>query len=201
MSQVEYDFQYAARQLRRSRHPLRRVVKQFYLSEIVKDVLGPAIDFGCGAGQLLELLPAKSVGLEINPFLVQALREKGLNARHYNPDIDKLSFGELTENHFSTLIMSHVLEHFDDAADQLQCILNSCRRLGVRRVIVVVPGKKGYSYDSTHKTFIDRSYLEEHKLFHCCNYSIIKYGYFPMDWERLGDIFTFHEFKFIYDKN
>ncbi|MEO8407474.1 MAG: hypothetical protein ABI476_03505, partial [Oxalobacteraceae bacterium] len=75
-------------QLRRSRHPLRKSIKFFYLKNILRDVVGKTIDFGCGAGQLLTGLPAGSVGLEVNPHLVDALRKAGLNAQRYDPEDD-----------------------------------------------------------------------------------------------------------------
>ena len=68
----EFGSAYANEQLRRSRHPLRRLIKKFYLDRVLRELRGPTIDFGCGAGQLLARLPADSVGLEVNPHLVQA---------------------------------------------------------------------------------------------------------------------------------
>ena len=68
---LEFGSAYAVEQLRRSRHPLRRLIKKFYLDRVLRELRGPTIDFGCGAGQLLARLPADSVGLEVNPPLVQ----------------------------------------------------------------------------------------------------------------------------------
>ena len=59
-SAAEFDRHYAAEQVRRSRHPLRRIVKGFYLREVLRDVVGPSIDFGCGASQSSSVfLPAQ----------------------------------------------------------------------------------------------------------------------------------------------
>ena len=75
----EFDRHYAAEQLRRSRHPIRRFVKGFYLRNILRDVRGSAIDFGCGADQLLERLPPGSAGLEVNKYLIEELRRSGFD--------------------------------------------------------------------------------------------------------------------------
>ena len=189
----EFDQRYAAEQLRRSRHPLRRLVKGYYLRNILRDVRGPGIDFGCGAGQLLERLPEGSIGLEVNPALVQALQARGLNVLRYDPEADGLALAALTENRYSTFVMAHVLEHFADAAASLRILLGSCRRLGVGRVILVVPGWKGYLSDATHKTFVDLAYLEREGLLDCEDYVLQQARYFPVDRAALGKHFVFHE--------
>ena len=61
----EFDQRYAAEQLRRSRHPLRRLIKKFYLDQVLREATGATIDFGCGAGQLLERLPGRMVNAEL----------------------------------------------------------------------------------------------------------------------------------------
>ncbi|MGH9809968.1 MAG: hypothetical protein ACRD9W_22420, partial [Terriglobia bacterium] len=102
----EFDQAYAAEQLRRSRHPLRKIIKRFYLENILRDVQGATIDFGCGAGQLLARLPFGSLGLEVNPHLVAALREAGLNVRQYEPAVDRLSLHEIPVGYYRTLVLA-----------------------------------------------------------------------------------------------
>lgn len=194
----DYGLDYAQRQLARSQHPLRKLVKGFYLRNLLADVDGPAIDFGCGAGQVLELLPEGSVGLEANSHLVNALTKRGLNAQLYQPEVDQLSFRELPSGHFKTLIMSHVLEHFEAAAQGLKTIFDSCNRLGIKRVIIVVPGQKGYSFDDTHRTFIDRAFIEQSLLTHYKNFTADSFSYFPINIAKIGDHFTFHELKIVF---
>jgi SAM-dependent methyltransferase len=196
----EFGAEYAHEQLRRSRHPLRRAIKRFYLDNILADVRGRTIDFGCGAGQLLERLPPGSVGFEINRHLVERLRARGLDARPYDPDADRLAFDALPAGLYRTFVIAHVLEHFADAASVLRTLLGSCARLGVERVIVVVPGRKGYASDPTHKTFIDRRYLEANGLGACGEFALARSRYFPIDRESIGDHFVFHEFTFVYDR-
>lgn len=196
----EFNRAYAGEQLRRSQHPLRRLIKAFYIENILRDVRGPTVDFGCGAGQLLACLPTGSLGLEVNPFLVEALRKRGLNVALYAPDADDFSLHDLKLNQFSTLVMAHVLEHFADPPSVLRKLLRSCARVGIERLVVVVPGVKGYASDKTHKTFVNRSYLESHRLIDCEGYSVTKSVYFPINLEAIGNHFTFHELKVVYDQ-
>lgn len=196
----EFDLDYAAEQLRRSRHPLRRLIKGFYIRTILRDVTGPSIDFGCGAGQLLACLPAGSIGLDVNPFLVESLRMKGLNVIPYDAESDRFLLAGLSENRYSTFIMAHVLEHFADAALTLRTLLRSCRRLAIQRFILVLPGWKGYLSDATHKTFVDRRYLQREGLLSCEGYALRHARYFPIDREAAGRYFVFHELIAVFDR-
>src|SRR5258705_7741886 len=127
-STAEFDKNYAAEQLRRRRHPLRRLVKRLYLNNILSEVSGPTIDFGCGAGQLLARLPVGSVGLEINPYLVQELRRTGLNVLSYNPEEDQFLLREFQADYYRTMVIAHVIEHFSDSAQTMRRIWSACRR-------------------------------------------------------------------------
>lgn len=200
MSQTDYDLAYAQRQIGRAQSGLRNIVKRYYLSNVTQDVVGPSIDFGCGAGQLLERLPPGSLGLEVNPHLVEYLRNKGLNVQLYVPDKDQLTFSGLQAGIFRTFIMSHVLEHFENAEEGLRMILRACGRLGIERMIMVVPAKKGYEFDNTHRTFVNRDYLIDHGLIDCEGYSATSMSKFPFPWKIFDDHFVFNELKIIYDR-
>jgi len=195
-----FDERYAAEQLRRSRHPLRRLIKNLYLRNILRYVDGPTIDFGCGAGQLLARLPAGSIGLEVNPALVRELQAAGLNVARYNTAEDGFQLAGLSAGRYSTFVMAHVLEHFDEAAGVLRRLLRSCGRLGVRRFILVVPGRKGYLSDATHRTFVDRAYLERERLLRCEGFSLTLARHFPVDCEALGSYFIYHELIAVFQR-
>lgn len=202
MNIIEFDQEYALQQLRRSRHPLRRLIKYFYLKNILCDVCGPTIDFGCGAGQLLARLPVGSIGLEVNPYLVQELQRVNLNVVLYNPDPDdQFSLHGLPRNYYKTLVMSHVLEHFDHANEALHQLCRSCDYLGIKRLILILPGIKGFKSDKTHKTFVDENYIKENGLFYCEDYKIIKTNYFPINLEFFGKYYAFHELKMVYERD
>ena len=195
-----FDSTYATQQLRRAAHPMRQVIKRFYIDNILREVTGSTIDFGCGAGQLLRRLPSGSVGLEVNPYLVTKLRETGLDVLQYDPDLDRFALSELAPNKFRCLVIAHVLEHIPDAASTLHTLCRSCKRLGVEKIIVVVPGASGFKTDATHRTFVDREYLRKGDLFSCEGYAIAKASYFPINIRVLGDYFAYHEFKFVYER-
>lgn len=194
----EFDATYAAEQLRRCRHPLRRLIKKFYLDRVLGEVRGPTIDFGCGAGQLLARLPAGSIGLEVNPHLVDALRKGGLDARLYDAYGDDFSLSSLEGGRYGSFTISHVLEHFDDPAAVMHKLWRACARLGVTTIVAVVPGAKGYASDATHKTFVTRDWVRDNGLDFCEGYALERASYFPIDSVSVGAWFVFHELHLVY---
>ncbi|MEP6939680.1 MAG: methyltransferase domain-containing protein [Rudaea sp.] len=194
----EFDDTYAAEQLRRARHPLRRFIKGFYLEHVLADVHGPTIDFGCGAGQILARLPAGSIGVEINPVLVEQVRRMGLDVVAYDAFSDDFGFTGFAQDHYKSLVISHVLEHFDDSAAVMRKMWRSAARLGIDTIVMVVPGEKGYASDPTHKTFVTEQYLRDHDLANCEGFAIDKVHYFPGDTAAIGRYFVFHEMKVVY---
>ena len=197
----EFGAAYAAEQLRRSRHPLRRLIKKFYLDRVLREVRGATIDFGCGAGQLLARLPAGSVGLEVNPYLVEALCKEGLDARFYDAYTDDFSLSRLEVGRYQSFTISHVLEHFEDTPAVMRKLWRACARLGVTTIVAVVPGAKGYASDATHKTFVTREWLRDNGLEKCEGFDLDQAGYFPIDAASVGDWFVFHELHLVYRRN
>lgn len=195
-----YGAAYAAEQLRRSRHPLRRLVKRLYVDSLLRELRGPTIDFGCGAGQLLARLPPGSIGLEINSHLVEALRARGLDAVAYDSTSDGYALRGLAAGRYVSLVMAHVLEHLDDPAAALRALFGGARRLGLERIVIVVPGAKGWRSDPTHRTFIDRAWLDRQGFRQCEGYALTRARHFPIDVARLGEYFTYHELQLIYDR-
>jgi len=197
----EFGGAYAASQLARRQHPLRRIIKAAYISNLLKHVEGPSVDLGCGAGQILERLPAGSVGVEVNPHLVADLGKRGLRVFRATPDGARLDLSSIAAGEFKTLVLSHVLEHFSDADQVLRRLLADCSERGISTVILVVPGAVGYRSDATHKTFIDAEYLRAHQLQSCEGYAIAHQSYFPGNIEKIGEIFVYHEMMFVYKKS
>jgi len=196
----EFDHAYAAEQLRRSKHRLRRLIKRFYLDHVLQDVHGPTIDLGCGAGQLLARLPVGSLGVEINPVLVEQLRGAGMNVLAYDAASDGFALTGFRENYYKTLVISHVLEHFDDAASVVRALWRSCSRLGIETIVVIIPGPKGYASDATHKTFVDERFIEVQGLRRVDGFELVKMQYFPINRAGVGNYFTFHELKLVYSR-
>ena len=200
LSALEFDQRYAAEQLRRSRHPLRRFVKGFYLRNVLRDVRGPCIDYGCGAGQLLRAMHPGSVGLEVNPHLIAALCASGLVVYPARAEMSDFELREFPAGVFKTLVISHVLEHLPDPAAALRVLLSACERLGIERVIAVVPGEKGFAFDATHKTFIDSAWVDQHLRSLGAGFKLVNRSYFPGPWSWIGRYFVFHEMKLVLDR-
>lgn len=193
----EYSIDYTNRQSNRS--PLRKFIRKFYLSHTLNLSRGLAIDFGCGIGELLGLLPEGSLGLEVNKASVSYCKNLNMNVSLYDPDEDDYNFSFLKENRFDTFIMSHVLEHLENPKDVLLKIMSACNRLGIKRIIIVVPGYKGFLYDKTHKTFINKDFIKEKDLLTTKYFDLISLNYFPFNLESVGRIFTHNETVFVYE--
>lgn len=178
---------------------MRTKIRGFYLRHIEKYNIGKAIDLGCGIGELLSILPEGSEGLEINKSAVSYCRKKGLNVQHYNPISDDYQLKNFKFEEYQTLILRHVLEHLDDPHLVLSKILTTCCRLGIKRVIVVVPGKKGFNFDKTHNVFIDEAFIFDNNLHDVDDFSISILEYFPFNYRFIGDWFTHNEMIIVYE--
>jgi hypothetical protein len=73
-------------------------------------------------------------------------------------------------------------------------------RLGIRRVVLTVPGRKGYSTDQTHLTFVDESYLQRHALLDHPAYALRLQKHFPVNWRAFGQWFTHNEYRLVFDR-
>ncbi len=82
-------------------------------------------------------------------------------------------------NKYHTLVLSHVVEHLSDAANAIHKIFAAANRIGISRIIIVVPGKMGYESDQTHRTFIDTLFLERNNLKTISPYKLSKKACFP----------------------
>lgn len=197
----EFGRNYAIIQIARQQNPVRKLIKSFYVSRVLKHVSGPSVDLGCGAGQILERLPAGSVGIELNPFLLESLNQRGLRAIPAVESPDRLNLSGLKPNQYRTLILSHVLEHFENADQVLRSLLHDCKQLCISKVIVVVPGETGYKSDLTHKTLVNLNYLKVHNLMSCEGFKMIHSSYFPGDAKFIGKLFVYHELMVVYQNN
>lgn len=178
---------------------LRKFVRRLYLNNFLKYIQGKTIDFGCGVGELLKLLPRGSIGYEINEATVNYCNSIGLPVRIYKPEIDTYRFKEIHNNEFNTLIMSHVLEHCDNADTVVGSIVHACAQLNIKRIIIAVPGPKGYSSDRTHKSYIDEAFFAEN-IEKMGIYTIVKTMRFPFNCAWVGKIFPHNELIVICDK-
>ncbi|MEO7066637.1 MAG: class I SAM-dependent methyltransferase [Rhodanobacter sp.] len=189
----EYGSAYTAYQANRS--GLRKFVRKLYLNSAAKSLRGPTLDFGCGVGELLARLPEGSKGLEYNQTSVDWCRQRGLDVTWYDGYADNWQLSTLSEAlHLQSMVLSHVLEHLEDPMVVLEALLRSAARMGIRRILIIVPGRAGYDSDATHRTYIDWAMLENCLTAHP-TYRIANHKYFPVDAPSIGDWFRYHELQ------
>lgn len=200
LPEEEFGRDYARSQIARQQNPFRKLIKSFYVSRILQHVEGPTVDLGCGAGQILERLPAGSLGIEVNPYLIEHLVQRGLRVMPAAESQSGFNLKELSPNEFRTLVLSHVLEHFDNANKVLCNLLQDCAALGISTVIIVVPGENGFRSDPTHKTFVNMDYLRSYEMLDCGGFEISLYSHFPGNFKIIGKLFVYHELMVVYRK-
>jgi hypothetical protein len=194
----EFGDAYAATQMARKQNPLRRIIKSFYVSSVLRHVRGRTVDVGCGAGPILERLPAGSVGIEVNPVLVSQLKAQGLDVRTATPDPTRIDLGAVAGERFQSLVLSHVLEHFDHADKVLRQLLADAAGLGIDTVVIVVPEWVGYQSDATHKTFVTMDYLTKANVLSCEGFRLQHNTRFPSNTSWAGRYFIYNELMLVY---
>lgn len=183
-----------------NRSSLRKWVRTVYLNDIKKYCIGKTIDFGCGVGELLKILPQDSVGFEVNKVVVEFCKKNGLNVNLYIPEDDDYNFRMIGTGQYKTFTMNHVLEHLQQSFNVINKIFESCDRLGIIRIVFTVPGHKGYKSDATHQTFINMDYLANTGVFDNKFYQLKVNKYFPVNSESFSKLFTHNELRLVFDK-
>ncbi len=134
------------------RSTLAWIYRKYWLyPKLCKYVQGKTLDVGCGIGDLLAFRKG-TIGTDINPRAVDWCRERGHNVVQMEPD--QLPF-EASE--FESAVLDNVLEHIADP-ERLLSEVNRVLEPG-GRVIIGVPGRKGYASDDDHKVFYDADRL------------------------------------------
>lgn len=193
----EFDERYTAYQADRS--AVRRMVRRLYLRSAAAQLSGPTLDFGCGVGELLARLPPGSMGLEYNPATVEWCRSKGMDVAGYDGFADDWGLSTVaTDRRFESMVISHVLEHLDNPMATLSKLMVAARRLGIGRVLCIVPGAAGYRLDATHRTFIDRTMLTDAEVVRVAGFRLERLRYFPGDLRFFGDWFPHHELQVMF---
>jgi hypothetical protein len=183
-----------------NRGGFRKYVRGFYLRNIKRYCKGQTIDFGCGVGELLKILPKGSIGLEINPVAVSYCQSVGLDVKLYSPKADNYKLDMLPKGRFSTFTMNHVLEHLEESHKTIKILFETCHRLGIERIVFTVPGIKGYKSDNTHQTFINKIYFEDYELTDNEHYKLKRAKYFPINSELFSRFFTHNELRLVFEK-
>jgi len=120
--------------------------------------LGRTLDVGCGNGRNLHYVDARSVGVDHNPYSVEAARASGVIAY-----TDTEFFAEpllCAAGVFDSMLVSHVIEHMapEEARTVLASYLPSIAPGG--RVAFITPQERGHASDHTHVAFSDFRALE-----------------------------------------
>lgn len=180
---------------------LRKIARrQIYTKNVLKYVKGKTIDFGCGTGELMSMLPQGSIGFDINESTVEYCRIHNLNVELYNPEVDNYLFSNCEVGKYKTFVISNVLEHLKNPDNVIKTIIKSCNRLKIERVVITVPEWKGFKYDWTHITFIDYEYIKNYNLRNLDGYQLTKQKRFPFNFSIVGNYFVYNELIIIYDK-
>jgi SAM-dependent methyltransferase len=194
---MDFDASYTHYQTRRSW--LRKWVRKLYLRSAARRLEGPTLDFGCGVGELLERLPGGSRGLEYNQATVDFCRRRGLPVDAYDGFSDGWQLSAVAPDaRFDSMVISHVLEHLEQPAEVLHGLLLAAEARGIRRVLVIVPGRAGYRIDPTHRTFVDAELLALPEIVAETGFHLAHSCYFPGDFRQIGDWFPHHELQALY---
>tara|TARA_X000000950_G_scaffold264286_1_gene337397 strand:- start:1787 stop:2344 length:558 start_codon:yes stop_codon:yes gene_type:complete len=120
---------------------------------IEKWAKGSVLDVGCGIGSFVKR-NENYKGVDINKECVMFCKNAGLDVKEM--ELDVLPFKNYM---FDTIILDNVLEHIEDPDSIVREISRVLRPNG--RIIVLVPGHKGYKADDDHKNFYDFKALDD----------------------------------------
>ena len=121
---------------------------------INKWALGNILDIGCGLGLFLQTND-NALGVDINEHCV-------LHCQGLLPDrvqIMKENQLPFSSNTFGSIVLDNVIEHIDDPTLLIEEAIRVSRKNG--RIIILVPGRKGFTRDADHKTFYDFNGIKE----------------------------------------
>ena len=129
-----------------------QLYRRFILYPLLnRHMTGVALDVGCGLGDMLAFR-RNTLGADVNPHAVDHCRSRGFDARLI--ENGRLPFAAES---FDTVVLDNVLEHVPDPEPLMHEIRRVLKAGG--RVLVGVPGERGYASDSDHKVYYDESTL------------------------------------------
>lgn len=167
---------------------------------IRRHCVGAVIDLGCGIGSLLSTLPSGSLGLDVNRRSIEFCRAAGLNVRHYDKKTDQFQLKDIAPNKFRTLVISHTLGYMERPVESLDSLLSAGVRIGLKRVVVVVPGEKGFRSGLSKKTFIDETFFHENGFFSRDDWNAVEKYYFPFNMWLMGKLFPNNEMVVVFSR-
>lgn len=76
-------------------------------------------------------------------------------------------------------------------------MISFCTKNTIQRMIMVVPARKLYQGDITHKTFIEKDFFETYSIKYKLKTSVSKY--FPVNSKFIGDNLNYIELITVFD--
>lgn len=148
-----------------------KLYRKFFVYPLIKFYTnGKILDVGCGTGLFLESCK-EAIGVDVNELCVEYCRKKQLEV--FKMDYDVLPF---IDDFVDTIVLDNVLEHISDPVP----LIRECKRIlnPNGRIIVLVPGSKGYKHDPDHKHYYSKAelryFLKEH------SFSVLKEKSIPI---------------------
>jgi trans-aconitate methyltransferase len=154
---------------------------------------GLIYDIGCGMGAFLKYckkrnLPAK--GFDSNPQLVERCQKKGLAVI-----LEDIIYPGGGYPPAQNLICDNVLEHL--TLDEIDAFFSSVKQYwalgGV--LLVIVPNRRGYESDPTHKTFVDEKIVGQMAMKH--QLTLARQYRHPIRWKFPGNLYVFNMTVFL----
>jgi SAM-dependent methyltransferase len=125
--------------------------KHLLYPKLSRELFGTTLDVGCGIGDFLAFRPS-SYGIDINPQLVEFCVNRGFRASVMLAN--KIPY---SDEFFESIVFDNVLEHILEPIPLLKEMWRVMKPKG--RLIVGVPGVKGFELDSDHKVFYTEAQL------------------------------------------
>jgi trans-aconitate methyltransferase len=168
--------------------------RDFYLTHFIyprcvaEFSFGLIYDIGCGLGAFLEYckkrnLPAR--GFDSNPQLVERCQKKGFAAT-----LEDIVRPKGDYQPAPNLICDNVLEHL--TLDEIDAFFSNVKRYWAQGgvLLVIVPNRRGYKSDPTHKTFVDEKMIRQIALKH--QLTLVRQYRHPIRWKFPGNFYVFN---------
>ena len=165
-------------------------VRKFFVRDFVYWFHGKVLDIGCGIGEFLEEYP-NSVGMDINPYLVQHCKNRGMVT-----NVASILNLPYSSSSFDGVLISNVIEHLHDADQAVEEAVRILKTGGI--LGISCPFEAGFRHDPTHVRMFKADDLRE--LGSKYNMEVERIYSFPPGGLFLGKSLYFFELRAIYKK-
>ncbi len=171
---------------------LGKIYRKYILyPKLVKYLNGNVLDYGCGIGDMLKYRK-NTFGAEINKFTVDFCISQNLPVKTIEDDKT-----EYKQGFFDSVLLDNVLEHILEPEKTIFEIKRLLKKNGT--LVIGVPGKKGFEYDSDHKVFYDKNNLT--KLMKNYDFSVQKIFTMPLPFNFLSKVLRQYCIYGVFKKN